>query len=562
MHCMNTSTNPVLKEIFPETLETSDMKRPPSAGTQFKKSMDELMTNLFSKTPHYIRCIKPNDKKLPGVFDYQMVLSQVKYLGLMENVHVKRAGYCFRDKFDSFLNWYKMLSPTTWPKYQGDAKNGCLEILKARALIDPSFQMGKTKVFIKTPLMLFKLEEARNQMKHELVSGIKANYLARHYSIRFNDLSEKATYIETIVRSYLQEKFYQKEMKCQAKIAAQIKGYLARKRWKMIRLSLPKHSIPIVQRVYKTYLRRTFLLHVTWSVKTAGKQWMRVKWPQPPLLLKETSKLLFDIYRRIMIARYKKSLSAERKAILEEKLVASELFNGKKFSYPKSVSVPFRGDYLQLGSSPKWHKETQGETIKVAVPILKINRADFKIVVRTLAITTQALYIIENPDKIKYRIHLTHLTELCCTAGEDGIMVIKTEGHKKGDIFIFVNNYFIEVATRLIIAFRNAGYRKPLPLTFSKTLTASNGKFVENISVEKGSGDEVTFLRNDKTNITMFLTAEGQTYSSVAPLERGGTPASLRLDKKQLSSNGLDKKGSSAKLDGRSGSSLSLKDKK
>ncbi len=33
-------------------------RRPPTAGTQFKASVNALMRNLQSKSPNYIRCIK------------------------------------------------------------------------------------------------------------------------------------------------------------------------------------------------------------------------------------------------------------------------------------------------------------------------------------------------------------------------------------------------------------------------------------------------------------------------------------------------------------------------
>lgn len=39
----------------------------PTVGSQFRSSLHGLMTTLNSTTPHYIRCIKSNDRKLPFV---------------------------------------------------------------------------------------------------------------------------------------------------------------------------------------------------------------------------------------------------------------------------------------------------------------------------------------------------------------------------------------------------------------------------------------------------------------------------------------------------------------
>lgn len=49
---------------------------------------------------------------------------QVKYLGLMENLRVRRAGFAYRRTYEMFLERYKSLCPQTWPSYTGSAKEG------------------------------------------------------------------------------------------------------------------------------------------------------------------------------------------------------------------------------------------------------------------------------------------------------------------------------------------------------------------------------------------------------------------------------------------------------
>ena len=51
-------------------------KRPATVGTQFRTSLNDLMNILMSKEPSYIRCIKPNDNKLPSM----QILSLLIYL--------------------------------------------------------------------------------------------------------------------------------------------------------------------------------------------------------------------------------------------------------------------------------------------------------------------------------------------------------------------------------------------------------------------------------------------------------------------------------------------------
>ena len=50
-----------------------------------------------------MRCIKPNEEKSPVLFNYERSKHQVLYLGLLENVRVRRAGFAFRMNYTHFL---------------------------------------------------------------------------------------------------------------------------------------------------------------------------------------------------------------------------------------------------------------------------------------------------------------------------------------------------------------------------------------------------------------------------------------------------------------------------
>ncbi len=64
--------------------------------------MIALVDNLKTKDPYYVRCIKPNDMKSARVFDDKRCHHQVSYLGLMENVRVRRAGFANRQPYERF----------------------------------------------------------------------------------------------------------------------------------------------------------------------------------------------------------------------------------------------------------------------------------------------------------------------------------------------------------------------------------------------------------------------------------------------------------------------------
>jgi myosin-1 len=50
--------------------------------------------------------------------------AQVKYLGMVENIRVRRAGFAYRREFDKFLRRYAVLSDKTFPHWSGPAQAG------------------------------------------------------------------------------------------------------------------------------------------------------------------------------------------------------------------------------------------------------------------------------------------------------------------------------------------------------------------------------------------------------------------------------------------------------
>lgn len=64
------------------------------------------MHQLESTTPHFIRCIKPNAKQLPGIYDEDLVIQQLKCCGVLEVVRISRAGYPTRMTHQEFAERY------------------------------------------------------------------------------------------------------------------------------------------------------------------------------------------------------------------------------------------------------------------------------------------------------------------------------------------------------------------------------------------------------------------------------------------------------------------------
>nr|XP_031862426.1 myosin-1 [Kwoniella shandongensis]KAA5529498.1 myosin-1 [Kwoniella shandongensis] len=176
------SKDDFLHTLFPEKVDHDSKKRPPTAGDKIKLSANLLVDNLMKCQPHYIRTIKPNQHRSPTEYDDKAILHQIKYLGLQENIRVRRAGFAYRAEFSKMIQRFYLLSPSTSYAgdyiWEGDDRSGCERILTDAKISKDEWQMGVTKAFIKNPETLFYLEGERDRYWHTMASRIQRAWRA------------------------------------------------------------------------------------------------------------------------------------------------------------------------------------------------------------------------------------------------------------------------------------------------------------------------------------------------------------------------------------------------
>ncbi|XP_039606317.1 myosin IEb [Polypterus senegalus] len=172
-----------IKDLFPENLNAEKKGRPTTASSKIKKQANDLVNTLMKCTPHYIRCIKPNETKKSRDWEESRVKHQVEYLGLRENIRVRRAGYAFRRIFRKFLQRYAILTRETWPCWRGEEREGVLHLLRSVNMESDQYQLGKSKIFIKAPESLFLLEEMRER-KYNGYARVIQKAWRKHTAVR------------------------------------------------------------------------------------------------------------------------------------------------------------------------------------------------------------------------------------------------------------------------------------------------------------------------------------------------------------------------------------------
>jgi myosin heavy subunit len=58
---------------------------------------------------HFIRCIKPNEEKLPFKFVERVCYNQIKYLGILDTIQMRKQSYHVRMPYNEFYLKYGIL---------------------------------------------------------------------------------------------------------------------------------------------------------------------------------------------------------------------------------------------------------------------------------------------------------------------------------------------------------------------------------------------------------------------------------------------------------------------
>ncbi|XP_067395564.1 unconventional myosin-Ih isoform X1 [Emydura macquarii macquarii] len=429
------SKNGIIKEcFFPSELD--NRRRPETVATQFKNSLASLIEILMSKEPSYIRCIKPNDGKESGKFDDVLIRHQVKYLGLMEHLRVRRAGFAYRRKYELFLQRYKSLCPATWPHWHGSASEGVECLIKHIGYKPEEYKLGRTKIFIRFPRTLFATEDAFEYSKHLLVTRIQARYKGCLGKREYKKQREAAIKLEACWRGALARKEAKRRMWAAETIKKFIKGFISRKN-----PLCPENDefVRFVQYTYLTKLRD----HVPKNV--LDKNWLK-----PPAILEETSEMLKKICMRNLVRKYCQGITAEKKAQLQQKVIASAIFRGKKDGYLQSINQPFADTRLsERDINPKVLQLIRGEKVKYVTPVVKYDRNGFKARERQLVLTQSAAYVVEMA-KIKQKIDYATLKGISISNLSDGLLAIHVpeDNKQKGDAILQCEHIF-ETVTKL-----------------------------------------------------------------------------------------------------------------
>uniref|UniRef100_A0A4W6D4H0 Myosin VC n=1 Tax=Lates calcarifer TaxID=8187 RepID=A0A4W6D4H0_LATCA len=288
---MRASKFPFLASFFQEeeqsTVTSKGVKvRPARPGvkpankqlrTSFRSSLSLLMETLNATTPHYVRCIKPNDEKLPFEYDSSRVVQQLRACGVLETIRISAQSYPSRWTYIEFYSRYSILM-----LYQeadlNDKKQTCKIVLQ-RLIQDPNqYKFGRTKIFFRAgqvayleKLRLDRLRGAciiiqkhvrgwsqrRKYLRMREAAIILQQYIRGKRTVRleafFNIQAWAAVVIQRHFRGYRMRQIYQVVRLASITIQAFTRGWIARKRYKKM---MEEQKALVLQKYARAWLAR------------------------------------------------------------------------------------------------------------------------------------------------------------------------------------------------------------------------------------------------------------------------------------------------------------------
>ncbi|RZB41760.1 myosin-1-like [Glycine soja] len=220
-----------------------------SVATKFKGQLFQLMQRLESTTPHFIRCIKPNNLQSPESYEQGLVLQQLRCCGVLEVVRISRSGFPTRMSHQKFARRYGFLLDNVASQ---DPLSVSVAILHQFNILSEMYQVGYTKLFFRTG-QIGVLEDTRNRTLHGI---LRVQSCFRGFQARrsLKDLRGGITTLQSFIRGDKTRKAYSallKRHRAAVIIQKQIKAVFARNRMRTI-----SDAAIVIQAVIRGWLVR------------------------------------------------------------------------------------------------------------------------------------------------------------------------------------------------------------------------------------------------------------------------------------------------------------------
>lgn len=149
---------------------TTMKPRTPTIAAGFHTSLGNLIEAMSKCHPFFVRCVKPNNDKIPMSFDSNVVLDQLRYTGMLETIRIRKEGFSVRITFDVFVQRYHALL-IDGPKSKTQ-KELCKIIMNKVKVSPNSWQLGHQKILMKESTESA-IEKVKNRITFKAIVNVQ-----------------------------------------------------------------------------------------------------------------------------------------------------------------------------------------------------------------------------------------------------------------------------------------------------------------------------------------------------------------------------------------------------
>ncbi|XP_072242124.1 unconventional myosin-Va-like [Leuresthes tenuis] len=319
-----------------------------TVGLQFRQSLHLLMDTLNATTPHYVRCIKPNDHKASFLLDPVRAVQQLRACGVLETIRISAAGFPSRWTYQEFFSRYRVLMKQK--DALPDRKQTCKNLLEKLIKDQEKYQFGKNKIFF------------------------RAGQVAYLEKLRSDKLRLACVSIQKTIRCWLARKKYLRLRESAVTIQKYVRGHQARSYVKFLRQT---KAALVIQRNVRMWARRRHYLRqrsaaVTiqciWRAHMAREQYYKLMFEQKAVVLQRWVRgwLARQHYRRTLVAIILLQSCVRR--MMAKKELKKLKVEARSVEHFKKLNIGMENKIMQLQMKiNEQHKENRELTERLIV---------------------------------------------------------------------------------------------------------------------------------------------------------------------------------------------------
>ncbi|XP_038872907.1 unconventional myosin-Vc-like [Salvelinus namaycush] len=252
-----------------------------TVGEKFRSSLYLLMETLNATTPHYVRCIKPNEEKMPFEYDSKRVVQQLRACGVLETIHISAQSYPSRWTYIEFYSRYSILM-SQQEVVLTDKKQTCRTVLQRLIQDSNQYKFGRTKIFFRAGQVAY-LEKLRLDRLRGACVTIQKHVRGWRHRRTFLRMREAAIILQQYVRG-------------QRRIRKSVTAAALKQGW----------AVVVIQRYWRGYLTRQIYRIVRSStiiIQAFTRGW----------IARKRYKKMVEVQKALILQKYARAWLARRR---------------------------------------------------------------------------------------------------------------------------------------------------------------------------------------------------------------------------------------------------------